>query len=386
MEHTSVKRPSFQFYPGDWYADIKLRSVKLGARGLWIDILCIFHQSDRGYGYFPSMLVQKAIDLPNIGTDKVSPIDAMNRLLELNPAMSGVLARMVGEKEAVTRSYLVELAGAGVFSFTETGLAYSKRMVKDEELRNIRAKAGALGGAIGGKAAKKKEDQISLVAPSKKTGTIDYDHADDATHVGTDDAYYVLEGEPPLQRLVLTVSQDTIDRLRREYPTIDPHSVVRDMEFYWNRPEGFAKRPTKGVLKALMSCAGRVLRKQGQVSAPVKTNGKTNAESTQEFVNKFNAAAKGLLPTIDLPISVSRETLVQSALKARPNMNYWQDVFDAIKTNTLPPNCAFDWLIKSEENWVKVKERTYESRKPAGAGRVNDNAAIGSGASVSKGL
>jgi len=399
-----IKRPSFQFYPNDWYSDIKLRSISLGARGLWIDILCIFHQSDYRYGFFPSMLVKKPIDLPDIGTDKVNPVDAMNRLIEVNPEFCSILARMVGEKEQITRSYLMELAGAGVFSFTEDGFVYSKRMVMDEELRNMRAKAGAIGGAIGGKAKKTKYPETNkeiINQPSKvihfeknigndsssDVTKIDAVNADEANlRVGTDEAYYVIEGEYPLQRLVLTVSQNFINRMKREFPTIDPHVVIRDMEYYWNTPEGFSRRPKSRVATALISCANRALKRQGQKMIPLNdTGGRTNKESTVEFVKRFNTAVDGLLPKIDLPISPSRESLVQSALKLYPDMNYWQDVFDAIKTNILPPNCGFDWLIKSENNWTKVKERTYELRKPS-TGKVNDNASIGIGSTVLKGF
>ena len=45
-----MKRPSFQFYPGDWQSDLKLRRCSAAARGVWIDILCALHDSDDGYG------------------------------------------------------------------------------------------------------------------------------------------------------------------------------------------------------------------------------------------------------------------------------------------------------------------------------------------------
>jgi hypothetical protein len=44
------KLPFFKFYPGDWMKDPALRSVSIAARGLWIDMLCLMHESDRrGY-------------------------------------------------------------------------------------------------------------------------------------------------------------------------------------------------------------------------------------------------------------------------------------------------------------------------------------------------
>lgn len=44
-----MKRPSFQFYPADWKGNAKLRRCSEAARGAWMDILCILHDSDE-YG------------------------------------------------------------------------------------------------------------------------------------------------------------------------------------------------------------------------------------------------------------------------------------------------------------------------------------------------
>lgn len=44
-----MKRPSFQFYPADWRNNAKLRRCSEAARGAWMDILCVLHDSDE-YG------------------------------------------------------------------------------------------------------------------------------------------------------------------------------------------------------------------------------------------------------------------------------------------------------------------------------------------------
>lgn len=44
-----AKRPSFQFYPADWRNNAKLRRCSEAARGAWMDVLCILHDSDE-YG------------------------------------------------------------------------------------------------------------------------------------------------------------------------------------------------------------------------------------------------------------------------------------------------------------------------------------------------
>lgn len=56
------------------------------------------------------------------------------------------LARMVGETPARVRKLLRELEAHGVFSRTDSGVMFSRRMVRDEHIRNVRAEAGKLGG------------------------------------------------------------------------------------------------------------------------------------------------------------------------------------------------------------------------------------------------
>lgn len=113
-----MKRPAFQFYPADWQKDAELQSCSIAARGLWIEMMCILHQCTP-YGYL-------VVNGKSMGAEK--------------------LARLVGEPPAVVRRLLSELEVAGVFSRDEHGCIYSRRMVKDERIRNVRSEAGRLGG------------------------------------------------------------------------------------------------------------------------------------------------------------------------------------------------------------------------------------------------
>ena len=112
-----MKRPSFQFYPSDWLRDTALRSCSTGARGLWIDMICFMHEGSP-YGYLKV-------------ADKV--------ILPSN------LARMVGETLEVVEGWLNELHEAGVYDI-DNGAIFSRRMIRDEELRQKRAEGGKLGG------------------------------------------------------------------------------------------------------------------------------------------------------------------------------------------------------------------------------------------------
>lgn len=113
-----MKRPAFQFYPADWRKDPALSACSLAARGLWIELMCIAHEG---------------------GTYGVLSING-------KPMAPAQIARMVGESPATVVKLLAELEDAGVFSRDEQGCIYSRRMVKDEHVRNVRADAGRLGG------------------------------------------------------------------------------------------------------------------------------------------------------------------------------------------------------------------------------------------------
>jgi len=113
-----MKRPSFQFYPADWRKDSALQSCSISARGLWIEMTCIMHECEP-YGY---------LAVNGKGFDAAQ------------------LSRLVGESAGVVKKLLGELENAGVFSRTSSGCIFSRRMVKDEHIRNTRALAGKMGG------------------------------------------------------------------------------------------------------------------------------------------------------------------------------------------------------------------------------------------------
>jgi hypothetical protein len=54
-----MKRPSFQFYPADFRNNSKLRRCSPAARGAWVDIMCVLHDSDE-YGVCRWPLVELA--------------------------------------------------------------------------------------------------------------------------------------------------------------------------------------------------------------------------------------------------------------------------------------------------------------------------------------
>lgn len=60
-----MKRPAFQFYPADWRNNAKLRRCSWAARGAWIDVLGLLHDSDE-YGVlrWPLKEIAQAVGCP----------------------------------------------------------------------------------------------------------------------------------------------------------------------------------------------------------------------------------------------------------------------------------------------------------------------------------
>lgn len=125
-----MKRPSFQFYPADWLRDTALRSCSIGARGLWMDMICFMHEGSP-YGHL-----------------KVG-----NKVI-----LASNLCGMVGSTLSDVEGWLSELNQAGVYDTAEDGSMFSRRMIKDENLRNMRA----AGGKLGGNPALKDKDKVNL--------------------------------------------------------------------------------------------------------------------------------------------------------------------------------------------------------------------------------
>lgn len=113
-----MKRPSFQFYPADWRNDSGLRLCSLAARGLWVELMCIAHDCEE-YGKLKQ-----------------------NRRVYCHKT----LAKFVGISPKNCKKLLDELEVNCVFSRDQDGAIFSRRMVRDEELRKIRAEAGQKGG------------------------------------------------------------------------------------------------------------------------------------------------------------------------------------------------------------------------------------------------
>jgi hypothetical protein len=95
-----MKLPWFKFYPSDWRADPLLRRCSLSARGLWIELITVMHES-ADYGHLDPSLTERDI------------------------------ARLVGSPLKNVRSALAELERNRVFDRGEKRQIVSRRMVRD---------------------------------------------------------------------------------------------------------------------------------------------------------------------------------------------------------------------------------------------------------------
>ena len=115
----STKLPSMQFYPGDWKKDPGIKSLSIAARGLWFEMLLIMWEAEnRGY-----------LVVGNV------------------PMNSQQLARNVGIDRTECEQLMKELEEVNIYSRSdEIGVIYCRRMVKDENLRLAKCRAGVASG------------------------------------------------------------------------------------------------------------------------------------------------------------------------------------------------------------------------------------------------
>jgi hypothetical protein len=113
-----MKAPALQWYPGDWLRDLALQACSLRARGLWIEMINLMHDGVP-YGHLST---------------------------EAGPISPRKLAQMLHASGQEVSASLRELGRHGVYSRTPEGVIYSRRMVRDESLRNQRRDWGKLGG------------------------------------------------------------------------------------------------------------------------------------------------------------------------------------------------------------------------------------------------
>jgi hypothetical protein len=108
-----------KFCPGDEEKETSLRLVGLAAYGLWKRMLNLMHEA-QPYGHLCTPSGQ--------------------------PIAPEQLAALVGARAATVRRLLADLEAHQVFSRTETGVIFCRRMVRDRHVSEVRSVAGSRGG------------------------------------------------------------------------------------------------------------------------------------------------------------------------------------------------------------------------------------------------
>lgn len=122
-----MKRPSFQFYPGDWQANSNLRRCTRVEKSVWLDVLCLMHDQEE-YGVLRWTLKEIA----EAAHCKVSELRALREKGVLKGADKGetctsqIYVPRSGRKDGPPVTLIEAQAGP---------IWYSSRMVEDEYKR-----------------------------------------------------------------------------------------------------------------------------------------------------------------------------------------------------------------------------------------------------------
>lgn len=131
-----MKRPSFQFYPGDWAGNSNLRRCSHAEKGVWLDVMCLMHdQADYGVLRWPLVEIAQAVGC------KAADLKALVR--------KGVLK---GDDKHLTepciytpRSGRKDGEPVTLLAAQEGPVWYSSRMVRDEYVRGTRGESTRFG-------------------------------------------------------------------------------------------------------------------------------------------------------------------------------------------------------------------------------------------------
>lgn len=136
-----MKRPSFQFYPGDWQSNSNLRRCSHAEKGIWIDVMCLLHdQEEYGIVRWPLKEIAQAV---NCSMAALKGIVSKGILKGAEPGQKTeafVYVPRSGRKDGDPVT-LVEIQDGPIW--------YSSRMVKDEYVRTIRGESSRFGATDG---------------------------------------------------------------------------------------------------------------------------------------------------------------------------------------------------------------------------------------------
>lgn len=127
-----MKRPAFLFYPDGWMRNANLRRCSPAARGAWIDVMCLMHDSDE-YGVLRWPLADIA---QSIGV----PLRFVRELVDKS-VLKGLDKGVCEPFVFVPRSGRREGAPVELLAAQAGPIWFSSRMVRDEYVRSVRGES-----------------------------------------------------------------------------------------------------------------------------------------------------------------------------------------------------------------------------------------------------
>lgn len=135
-----MKRPSFQFYPGDWQANSNLRRCSHAEKGVWLDVMCLMHdQPEYGILRWPLKEIAQAVGCQ---------ISAL-RALSTKGVLKGDDKHLAEAFVYTPRSGRRDGEPVTLVPTQDGPIWYSSRMVKDEYVRTIRGESTRFGDGNG---------------------------------------------------------------------------------------------------------------------------------------------------------------------------------------------------------------------------------------------
>jgi hypothetical protein len=131
--------PWMKFYTSDWRSDPRLKMCSPGARGMWIEMICLMHEATP-YGHL---------------------------LIHGQPPNEAQLASLTGIPSAELHDLVAELERFGVFSRTKEGVIYSRKLVR---MASEAAKARKNGKRGGNPSLRKHDEKTGSLNPPDKDG------------------------------------------------------------------------------------------------------------------------------------------------------------------------------------------------------------------------
>lgn len=193
-----MKRPSFQFYPADWKNNSKLRRCSEAARGAWVDVLCLLHDSDEyGVCRWPLDEIARAAGVP----------------LKLLKELSAKDVLKGADKNAAPYIYTPRHAGKDgePVVLVDAGAApcwYCSRFVRDEWIRQRRGQGTQF----------TSENQPPKAAPkAPPKGGLGERQGDGPTSTSTSTKEKAMSGRPDL----LDILDHLNSRTSRNYQPVD---------------------------------------------------------------------------------------------------------------------------------------------------------------------